>query len=135
MYRCLEFLDSIPLISQAVWEFDGTLVDSEPVQAEAYRLILAEEGIVPPNGVFVHFVGQTEIWSKLAREYSLTADLTSLRERRLKTLGKLLEDTPPKLVYDTVARLLQRLDPLPKIQKEDDMQVTPHTGTCPAFAP
>ena len=94
MYRCLEFLDSIPLISQAVWDFDGTLVDSEPVQAEAYRLILAEEGIVPPNGVFVHFVGQTEIWSKLAREYSLTADLTSLRERRLKTLGKLLEDTP-----------------------------------------
>ena len=95
MDGCLECLDAIPQLSQAIWDFDGTLVDSEPVQAEAYRLILAEEGIVPPNGFFVHFVGQTEIWCKLAREYSLTADLTSLRERRLKTLGKLLEDTPP----------------------------------------
>lgn len=86
------FLDSVASCSGAIWDFDGAVVDSEPTQASAYRLVLEEEGITPSDAFFDSYIGRTEseIWKGLSRDYSLSASPLSLRKRRLEKLGFLL---------------------------------------------
>lgn len=81
-----------------LWDFDGVICDSEPLQAAAYREVLIRRGVRPLAGFFDGFVGMTEfeIWGQLARTYSVTASRGDLvRERRNVLRPRLIRDAPP----------------------------------------
>jgi phosphoglycolate phosphatase-like HAD superfamily hydrolase len=67
-----------------VWDFDGVIADTEPCQARAYELVLAQFGVECEPGWFDPFVGTTEraIWPRLIAEHGLAAlvdDLVAAR--------------------------------------------------------
>lgn len=44
----------------AVWDFDGVIGDTEPVQAQAYREMLSERGIAVEGNFFDDLTGRSE---------------------------------------------------------------------------
>jgi tRNA (adenine57-N1/adenine58-N1)-methyltransferase len=92
------FLDGIPVCAGVIWDFDGTIVDSEPVQSLAYRAVLEEYGVSPSTSFFQAYIGhtETEIWKGLSHDYSLSESFSSLIKQRSNKLETLLVDrTPP----------------------------------------
>lgn len=92
------FLNQEESIGKVIWDFDGALVNSEPVQKEAYRLVLQEEGIVPHHLFFNKYVGTQEkdIWAGICNEYSLSIPVETLRKRRLEKLNEIfMPKVPP----------------------------------------
>ena len=67
-----------------VWDFDGVIANSEPVQAWAYRKVLEAYGVDPPPDFFADYIGHTEyeIWSQLRRRYDVPDEVDRLRELR-----------------------------------------------------
>ncbi len=63
-----------------VWDFDGVVADTEPVQRAAFAEVLATVGVEPSEDFFDEFVGRPEerIWLELIERYSLRA--TSIRD-------------------------------------------------------
>jgi beta-phosphoglucomutase-like phosphatase (HAD superfamily) len=63
-----------------VWDFDGVIADTEPCQARAYELVLAQFGVECESGWFDPFVGTTErgIWPTLIAEHGLAASVNDL---------------------------------------------------------
>lgn len=57
-----------------VWDFDGTIADTEPVQAQAYEVVLASRGAEVEPGWFHAYVGSPErvIWARLREAFALS---------------------------------------------------------------
>lgn len=93
-----EFIHDRGPFELCIWDFDGVICDSEPVQAESYRELLARRGIRTKDGFFGAFVGSPEpaIWGRLAADYGLKADVSMLMIERMDVLrSRLLADAPP----------------------------------------
>lgn len=71
--------------SCVVWDFDGVIADNEPLQAESFRILLANRGHIPEQGFFTPLMGHTEprIWEMLAGTGAPVADIpATIVERR-----------------------------------------------------
>jgi HAD superfamily hydrolase (TIGR01509 family) len=69
-----------------LWDMDGTLIDSEPVAADALHLALAEVGISGLSGVHDWALGRAadEIYGWLVANHGLLEDEISWEERKLR---------------------------------------------------
>jgi len=70
--------------SGIIWDFDGVVADTEPVQGDAYRQLLLARGKSPSRAFFNPYVGRTEpeIWEGLAHDFALEESLDALKEER-----------------------------------------------------
>lgn len=80
-----------------IFDFDGTLADTEPYQAASYAAALTEAGVKNPPGIgffFERCKGHTtpEIWQILLDETGFTADVNELEKIRIGVLERLLDD-------------------------------------------
>ena len=84
------------MIRAAIFDFDGTLVDSMPLHYEAYRRVLADEGIELPRATFFAAVGGTaaEVIPRLIGDQPCAVAPEELHRRKKAELASLLEDTP-----------------------------------------
>lgn len=82
-----------------IWDFDGTIVDSEPLHADSYRAVLRERcGIVPPAGFFARLIGNPEplIWQLLREQHPmLPADPAALIAARAAVMQQALPGRAP----------------------------------------
>jgi beta-phosphoglucomutase-like phosphatase (HAD superfamily) len=67
-----------------LWDFDGVIADTEPVQEASYQVVMAESGAIPEAGFFTALVGKSEpeIWRSLKDRYGLPATVEELIARR-----------------------------------------------------
>jgi beta-phosphoglucomutase-like phosphatase (HAD superfamily) len=67
-----------------LWDFDGVVADTEPMQEASYLVVMAEFGAVPEVGFFTALVGNSEpeIWRCLKDRYGLPATVEELTARR-----------------------------------------------------
>lgn len=68
-----------------IWDFDGVIADSEPVQAESYRRLLRNMGNSVEPGFFVPYIGHPEptIWEMMRADgFRLAGDPDDLRDER-----------------------------------------------------
>lgn len=93
------FMDALRSMSvkTVLWDFDGVIANTEPVQAEAYRVILRRLGHEVPADFFQPLMGLTEpeIWTHLTDEYGLAASPSDLRDERLGVLVDLSSGLQP----------------------------------------
>jgi len=106
-----EFLLGSASLDVAVWDFDGVVVDSEPVHASAYRDVLASRGVSPPSGFFLPYTGQTEraIWTGLAEEYGELGNYQELRSERIRVVATQLFAAPPNWFVGVALAALEAL--------------------------
>ncbi|MBA3778480.1 MAG: HAD family phosphatase [Chloroflexi bacterium] len=93
----VEFLAARGPFELSVWDFDGVVCDSEPLQADAYLRVLDGRGIRPGPGFFDGYVGLTEpqIWDRIRADHGLVADRAELvRERQEILRPSLLRARP-----------------------------------------
>ncbi len=90
-----------------VVDFDGTLVDSEPLHARAYADLLKEEGIEFDPTSFSDFLGKKapEILTLLTQQYNVHWDEEVLKKRE-QIFVELFESQDPSPV-DAVISLIQ----------------------------
>jgi beta-phosphoglucomutase-like phosphatase (HAD superfamily) len=71
-------------VAMLLWDFDGVIADTEPVQEASYRVVMAESGAVPEAGFFTMLLGKSEpeIWRSLRARYGLSATVEELMARR-----------------------------------------------------
>lgn len=93
----------------AVWDFDGVIGDTEPIQARVYREMLAERGIVVDDGFFRDLAGrpEQEIWATLKDRFGVEGEPQQLRRERIARVAPILADTvhPNWFVLPGVAAL------------------------------
>jgi HAD superfamily hydrolase (TIGR01509 family) len=82
-----------------IFDHDGVMVDTEPLQSEAWIKILEKYGKTPErygNGL-IHKVGITidENWNILKLKYEITEDIKHLEEQRSNIYKDLLNRTHP----------------------------------------
>jgi HAD superfamily hydrolase (TIGR01509 family) len=96
-----------PPVAAVVFDMDGVLVDSEPVHAEATRLVLADHGIAYEGGDdFFGFTDQ-EVFRVLRARHRLDADEGMLAEAWVQRVVPLLSQRlqPMTGVPDVLERL------------------------------
>lgn len=73
-----------------IWDFDGVVTDSEPLQASTYQMMLKNFGVSDTLN-FAQYVGSTEstIWTALIKRYDLRPTLAELKEARMVLLSEL----------------------------------------------
>jgi HAD superfamily hydrolase (TIGR01509 family) len=71
-------LQAARLIEAVIFDMDGVLVDSEPVHAEATRLVLADHGIVYEGGDDFFGFTDEEVFRVLRARHRLAADVPAL---------------------------------------------------------
>ena len=104
-----DFLDDHRDLRRAVWDFDGVIVDSEPVHATTYRDILGRLGHEPPQDFFEGLAGRSEgeIWDALIERFGLELSAEELQEERGPLASERLRRTAPNWF---VLPLLDELD-------------------------
>ena len=77
-------LGLIDATGTVLWDFDGVIADSEPVQELAYSTLLSVLGREPAAGFFDRHRGGSEpdIWSHLVVEFELAEPIADLASRR-----------------------------------------------------
>lgn len=68
-----------------IWDFDGVIADTEPLHADAYRLMLSERGHTPHPAFFDALIGHSEpeCWAKLRESGSpIGTDVAQLTAER-----------------------------------------------------
>ena len=67
-----------------IWDFDGVVADTEPVQWDSFRLVLLEYGFVPKDNFHVELMGHTEpdIWELLFQQGAPRDDIKKLIDKR-----------------------------------------------------
>ena len=102
-------------LKSIIFDHDGVMVDTEPLQSQAWIKILAKYGKTPEiygNGL-VHKVGITinENWNILKLKYGITENTNHLEEQRSNVYKDLLSQTRP------MAGLMELLSKLRKEKK------------------
>jgi HAD superfamily hydrolase (TIGR01509 family) len=84
------------MIRAAIFDFDGTLVDSMPLHYEAYRRVLAAEGIDLARETFFGAVGGTagEVIPRLLGDRTCAVPPAELHRRKKAELTTLLDEGP-----------------------------------------
>jgi beta-phosphoglucomutase-like phosphatase (HAD superfamily) len=90
-----DFLLTTGPFEVVIWDFDGVVGDTEPVQAQAYRDMLTERGIVVKDDFFRDLAGhpEPEIWTALKERYGVEGQPPELRRERISRVAPLLADT------------------------------------------
>ncbi len=86
-------------IAAVIFDHDGLMVDTEPLQSQAWLRMLEKYGRTPelhPNGL-VHRVGMSinENWDILIAKYGLTEDADCLENQRGRIYRELLLEATP----------------------------------------
>lgn len=83
--------------STVVWDFDGVVADTEPVQAAAYNAVLARYGVEQPPDWFHTWVGTPEpaIWAGLRAALGLAAPVEVLCAERAEVYSELARSLRP----------------------------------------
>ena len=104
------FLDEHDDLDCVLWDFDGVVVDSEPVQAQTYREILTALGHIPAADFFDDLTGRTEaeIWAVLINAFGLQEGAKELREERLALVTERLVHSPPNWFLTPLLEGLER---------------------------
>lgn len=78
----------------AIWDFDGVVGDTEPVQARVYREMLSERDITVNEDFFHDLAGRSEleIWSTLKQRYDFEGEVKELRHERIGRVAPMLAD-------------------------------------------
>lgn len=84
------------MIKAILFDMDGVIVDSEPIQSLAFEIILAEykkEPVYHANGV-IHTVGlkATDNWEIIKKTHNLDEKVAVLVEKRERIYNKLLRE-------------------------------------------
>ncbi len=82
------------MIKALIFDLDGLLIDSEPIQSKSYEIVLEEYGKTPllkKSGI-VHTVGKNgeANWEILMREYSFTEKMEILRKKKRASYHQML---------------------------------------------
>lgn len=81
-----------------IFDFDGTLADTETLQFESYSQVLAEYGVPLTSQMFKeHCIGNIEIniYTWVSREFGVNIDMTVTPAKRAVILFKLMQDVKP----------------------------------------
>jgi phosphoglycolate phosphatase-like HAD superfamily hydrolase len=92
--------------STVVWDFDGVVADTEPVQAAAYEVVLQGLRVDPDPGWFSTWVGTPEpgIWGGLREQFGLVETVEALTTQRADVYGELARGLMPAwFVAETLA--------------------------------
>lgn len=83
----LPFLKSLP-VTLGVIDFDGVIVDSEPLQKESYKVTLEKFQVDGSNLDFKSLIGKNEftIWKEIKKIYGLNVTFDELHNVRSKIL-------------------------------------------------
>jgi beta-phosphoglucomutase family hydrolase len=89
-------ISSTTQIAAAIFDFDGTLVDTMPLHYEAYRRVLAEEGIeLTPEQFYSNIGGNArETIPKLLAGRPCAVPPAELHARKKQLVGRLLAEDP-----------------------------------------
>lgn len=84
------------MIKAVIFDMDGVIVDSEPIQSKSWEKLLHERGITPifnENG-FIHEIGSTgdKSYLKIMKSHNITEDLQTIRKRRREIFVKILQE-------------------------------------------
>ena len=84
------------MIRVLLFDMDGLIVDTEPIQFHAFRAFLREHGHELPESVMPDFVGYREIdnMRDLKKKYRLPGDLEQLVARRRELYVELIKTEP-----------------------------------------
>ena len=91
-YVCTSRVPSVvTTASSVVWDFDGVVADTEPVQAAAYEATLERFSIQPERRWFNNWVGTPEhrIWAGLREQFGLSQPVEVLTAERAGIYGEL----------------------------------------------
>lgn len=87
------------MITAIIFDMDGLMIDSEPIQSKAYEQILKEYDKTPilNNEGIVHKVGikEKDNWKLLCEKYELSEPIDILMQKRSKSYLNLLSDIKP----------------------------------------
>jgi len=80
-----------------VWDFDGVVADTEPVQTRAYEVVLADLGVDVPGGWFTEWVGTPEagIWAGVRERYGVSLPVDELVAARAGVYSELAAKLVP----------------------------------------
>lgn len=80
-----------------MWDFDGVVADTEPLQLQAFAEVLLSCGVHAPLASLVRFIGQPEsrIWNALCDQYGLEKNLSSLQSKRSRVYLKATQNLIP----------------------------------------
>lgn len=90
-----------------IWDFDGVVADTEPVQARAYEVVLRRAGVDVAPGWFAQWVGTPEsgIWAGLKDRYGLAASVGALSAVRAEVYEELAAGLLPAWFVEPVLGL------------------------------
>ena len=73
-----------------IWDFDGVIVDSEPLHRESYLRMLCARGFTPRSDFFTGLIGLNEgqIWKLLIAKFDIHDDASKLRSERIELFRK-----------------------------------------------
>lgn len=100
------------MIKAVIFDMDGLMVNTEPIQSKGFELLLREYGKKPihhSNGL-VHSVGKTGSCAELKIQYHINEDLDILKQKRQQYYQKVLrtEDIKPMPGLFQLLKLLKQ---------------------------
>jgi HAD superfamily hydrolase (TIGR01509 family) len=103
------------MVKAVIFDMDGLMVDTEPIQSESFELVLKEHGVEPRRNKFgvVQTIGVTALdnWKILRLQYGLlNVDLDELVARKRQIYSELLAGriAPMPGLLDLIATLDQQ---------------------------
>jgi len=100
------------MIKAVIFDMDGLMIDTEPIQSKGFKLLLEEYGKKPichKNGL-IHSVGKTGSCAQLKIDYKINEDLDILKQKRQQYYQQVLksETVKPMFGLSQLLRLLKK---------------------------
>ena len=98
--------------SKAIVDFDGVIVNSEPIHDLSYKYTLYKIGIDASLFDFTKYVGNNErtIWSKISEDYSLEHSVDELFSIRNVFVNDLISNQEPSWFIKTILEFFKNKD-------------------------
>lgn len=82
-------------MNAVIFDMDGVLIDSEPLQYASDKELLKELHIAVPDNYLDKFVGTTNpfMWSQILKEFELQNNVNEILHKQLELKFKLLEES------------------------------------------